>query len=266
MKQRDVLMLMDGIAPAIAGLIGKALAPVLARLEVTENELAAAKAELAERPDFDGIVAREVAKALAEQPPVPTAEDIARLVPAGRDGIDGKDGAPGIPGEKGLDGKDGAPGADGRDGIDGKDGVGLASALIDRDGNLVLTMTNGATKSLGLVVGKDGLPGKPGDDGFSLDDFEVIDAEDSFTLRFVRGDKTKEFTLAKPTLADFYRGVWKEGSHKAGAVVTWGGSIWLAKRDTEDRPESSDAWTLIVKKGRDGRDGEAPKGPAKVKL
>jgi len=40
---------------------------------------------------------------------------------------------------------------------DGQDGIGLASALIDRDGNLVVTLTNGAQKELGPVVGRDGL-------------------------------------------------------------------------------------------------------------
>jgi len=42
-----------------------------------------------------------------------------------------------------------------KDGKDGKDGVGVASAMIDRDGNLFITCTNGETKSLGLVVGRD---------------------------------------------------------------------------------------------------------------
>ena len=47
------------------------------------------------------------------------------------------------------------PAKDGVDGKDGKDGIGLASAMIDRDGNLFITCTNGETKSLGLVVGRD---------------------------------------------------------------------------------------------------------------
>lgn len=444
MKQGDVLMLMDGIAPAVASLIGKAMAPGLARLADAERELAVLKAALADRPDVDELIARAVDKAVAGLPAPPTAEavaaampapataeEIAALIPRPADGksvsIDdirplvaeavaalpamptaeeiaafvptpqpGKDADPEtirtmvrevaadmivIPSAEEIashvktptaeevaalvppatPGRDADPetikaavadevtrqiaenlpepppaidadalAADVAQRVEGtiktevaaavaalpaiptaeevaaavtvptaaeiaalvpapepgksvtvadlqpvvdeavekavgriptpKDGVGLASALIDRDGELVLTMTDGTTKSLGLVVGKDGAP------GFDLDDFEVVDGPESFTLRFVRGDNVKEFTLAKGTLADFYRGVWREGPHKAGSVVTCGGSIWLAKRDTEDRPESSDAWTLIVKKGRDGKDGEAPRGPAKVKL
>jgi hypothetical protein len=88
---------------------------------------------------------------------------------AGRDGIDGKDGAHGLDGKDGsagLDGKDGAPGQDGIDGKEGaigekgdrgRDGVGLAGALIGRDGQLLVTLSNGDILDLGPVSGKDGL-------------------------------------------------------------------------------------------------------------
>src|SRR5690606_21509906 len=46
----------------------------------------------------------------------------------------------------------------------GKDGAGIADLLIDRDGNLVATFTDGRMKSLGVVVGKDGAPGRDGAD------------------------------------------------------------------------------------------------------
>jgi hypothetical protein len=39
---------------------------------------------------------------------------------------------------------------------DGRDGVGMAGAMIDREGQLVITMTDGSTKALGTVVGTDG--------------------------------------------------------------------------------------------------------------
>jgi collagen type III alpha len=45
-------------------------------------------------------------------------------------GRDGRDGAPGLPGEKGLDG---APGVAGRDGVNGKDGT-LDQLKVDYDG------------------------------------------------------------------------------------------------------------------------------------
>jgi hypothetical protein len=141
-----------------------------------------------------------------------------------------------------------------------KDGVGLADALIDRKGDLVLTMTDGTLKSLGTIVGKDGDP------GLGFDDLEVIEEGATFVLRLARGDKQKEWRLAKPTLADCYRGVWREGAFKKGDAVTWGGSLFIAQADTAAKPESNDDWKLAVKRGRDGKDGEAPKPPAKVKL
>ena len=39
---------------------------------------------------------------------------------------------------------------------DGKDGVGLAGSFIDRTGSLILTMTDGSTRDLGVIVGRDG--------------------------------------------------------------------------------------------------------------
>jgi hypothetical protein len=48
-----------------------------------------------------------------------------------------------------------------KDGIDGKNGADIAGALIDRDGNLVVTLTNGAVKELGKVCGSDGRDAEP---------------------------------------------------------------------------------------------------------
>jgi integrin beta 3 len=47
---------------------------------------------------------------------------------------------------------------------DGDDGVGIKSALMDRDGNLILTFTNGDVVNVGRVKGQDGVsPTKPED-------------------------------------------------------------------------------------------------------
>lgn len=152
-----------------------------------------------------------------------------------------------------------------------RDGIGVAGALIDRDGILVLTLTNGEPHKLGLVIGKDGAAGKDGKDGadgLGFDDLAVEELESAFVVRFSRGDKVKEFTLAKPTLADWYRGVWREGTYKRGDWVTWGGSMFLAIAATDSKPATSEDWRLVVKHGQDGRDRrdavEAPK--AKVTL
>lgn len=57
-----------------------------------------------------------------------------------------------------------------------------------------------------------------------------------------------------PQLA--YRGVWTEGEqYERGSIVTHGGSAWHADAKTSLKPPSPD-WTLMVKKGRDGRDAQ----------
>lgn len=159
--------------------------------------------------------------------------------------------------EKGDPGEKGEPGADGRDGADGKDGVGLADALIDKDGHLVLTMTDGRTKSLCCVVGKDGQAGAPGQDGQDGITPEFMDAEfigRTLRLTFGEGDRAKavEFQMATPE----YIGVFKEGeTYERGDMVTWAGSCWHCDEPKGLKPGAPDSgWTLAVKAGRAGKD------------
>jgi hypothetical protein len=53
-----------------------------------------------------------------------------------------------------------------------------------------------------------------------------------------------------------YRGVWSPiEAYKGGALITDHGSLWHARRDSEnERPGQSDAWQLAVKRGRNGKD------------
>jgi hypothetical protein len=150
-----------------------------------------------------------------------------------------------------------------KDGADGKDGVGMAGALIDRSGELVVTLSNGETKNLGPVVGRDGIDakGEDGKDGLGFDDLDVTyDGEKTITLKFTKGERTKEFAFSMPVVID--RGVYREGNeYKAGDGVTWGGSFWIAQKDTSSKPDTGDDWRLSVKRGRDGKPGEVK--PAK---
>ncbi len=62
----------------------------------------------------------------------------------------------------------GIDGANGANGKNGKDGVGIANVVINDNGELVVTLTNGKTINLGNVIGtngKDGLNGTNGTDG-----------------------------------------------------------------------------------------------------
>ena len=144
-----------------------------------------------------------------------------------------------------------------------KDGVGLAGALIDQKGHLVVTLSDGSHRTLGLVVGRDGVdgqkgdPGKDGRDGFSLSDFDTELKDDGRTLllKFGSGDVLETHELVFPVVID--RGVWKEQDYQQGDGVTWGGSFWIAQKDTATKPDTPDSdWRLAVKRGRDGRDGK----------
>lgn len=219
--------------------VARELAPLQERIATTEAELA----EL---------------KAIAPKDGAP-GKDGADGAP-GRDGEHGKEGTPGIdgaPGRDGAAGEKGLDGAPGRDGIDGKSGVGLAGVLKDHEGVVVFTLTDGSIVKLGRFDGIDGKDGKDGAPG--------RDADPEFIRSAVQDEVQKQ---AMAPLATAYKGVWKPETYKNGDVVTWGGSLWLAKADTEAKPETNDAWVLIVKRGRDGKDGEmkAPAEPKPVKL
>lgn len=133
-----------------------------------------------------------------------------------------------------------------------KDGRGLAGALIDRTGSLVVTLTDGALVDLGRVEGR------PGDDGLGFDDLTVDrDGDRGFVLRFSRGEQEKTFSFKMPVLLD--RGVYRAGqAYEEGDCVTFGGSLWIAQRATEEKPDGEDTgWRLGVKRGRDGRGAES---------
>jgi hypothetical protein len=227
----------------------------------------------------DPSIVAEAVRLQLEARPVERGKD-GRDGENGKDGKDGKDADPITPGQiddairryfeanppqpgkDGNDGSDGSNGADGAPGEPGKDGIGLAGAMIDRSGSLIVTTTDGRAHELGTVVGKDGLDGQPGvpgrngADGLGFDDMTAeYDGERGIILRFARGEQTKEFAFTLPVVLD--RGVFKEGaSYEAGDAVSWGGSLWIAQKATADKPEAGDGWRLAVKRGRDGKQGE----------
>lgn len=64
----------------------------------------------------------------------------------------------GPPGERGLPGRDGADGADGAKGDEGppgRDGISVISTAINRDGELMLTLSDGTVLTPGRVQGRD---------------------------------------------------------------------------------------------------------------
>jgi hypothetical protein len=168
----------------------------------------------------------------------------------------------------GKDGSEGPQGLPGKDGAKGEDGAGIADLLIDRDGSLVATMTDGRVKSLGQVVGRDGQDGKDGlngKDGAGLVD--LVRSYDAEAHEIVERWGEKE--LRYPAGGIRPGGYWREGT-KAVAAQVWNhaGVAWIAKRDTSEKPcrESKD-WEIFANKGRDGlngKDGKPPPGPIKL--
>lgn len=259
---------------------------------ITEDQIASAvRAYVDANPPKDGepgkdadpeVIRAMIAEAVAVLPtPAPgkdadpevirsMVEEAVAALPPARDGQPGKDAEPITPDQ--IDAavqrhiqahpiKNGEPGQDGQDGKDGKDGVGLAGALIDKDGRLVVTLTDGALRELGQVVGRDGQDGEKGDpgrDGLTLTDFDTQLSEDGRTLMLVfESDEVKvTHELQLPVM--IYRGGFKEGAtYVEGDTVTFGGSLWCCSAETTEKPvEGRDCWRLAARKGRDGKDAK----------
>lgn len=308
MTTSELTALMDGVADVLREAIAEATAPLLARialLEAREPIPGANGRDGVDGHDADpavvaAFVQAEVAKAVAKMP-VPTngsdgrdghsvtAEDVQPLiraevaqamaaVPIPKDGtsITVDDVTPLITREVAQ--------AVAQIPVP-KDGIGIAHAVIDSTGHLLVTFSDATTKDVGVVVGpagqdgRDGMPGVPGrpgekgldgrdgSDGLGFDDIAVeFDGERRYTFAFVRGERRKVFgSFVNPTV--IYRGIWNEGrSYDAWDQVTLAGCQWIAKRTTTSKPDDhgpgAQDWQLCVKRGRDGKEGKpGPQGP-----
>jgi hypothetical protein len=247
---------MAEIAPVIREYVAAESAPLIERnaaLEARIAELEAREQAPPERgepgpqgePGRDGEVDMEAVRELIADAAKEQVAALASTLPLPEKGDKGDKGDPGERGEKGEPGEKGA---------DGRDGVGLADALIDADGRLVLTMTDGTTKALGVVKGADGRDGEPGKT-FTLDDFEVVPMDErTIKMGFVYGEVMHSFELEFPV--PIYRGRFQIGEKYArGDLATWGGHLWHCDEDRGKKPDEPESgWTLAVKRGRDGKD------------
>lgn len=183
--------------------------------------------------------------------------------------LEARQAIPGPEGKPGQDGKDGAPGKDGES-IKGGDGLGLAGAMIDREGSLLITMTNGEVKNLGPVVGKDGAHGKDGADGLSFESFDMEYLPESHEVcvkASVQG-RVKEIRYSAGGIRP--AGYWRDGTKaKTGEAWVHDGSLWIAVKDCQSKPATNDeGWIIAARRGRDGERGRdaKPVDNAPIKL
>ncbi|MCH5198164.1 MAG: hypothetical protein J1E34_04575, partial [Oscillospiraceae bacterium] len=109
-------------------------------------------------------------------------------VVVGANGKDGKDG------ENGKDGTNGKNGKDGLNGTDGKDGVGIDNIVINSDGQLEITLTNGTSMNLGNIKGADGQNGHDGKDGQNGKD--GTDGKDGISIEEATINSSGELVLS----------------------------------------------------------------------
>lgn len=261
----DTKALAEATATIVREHVAAAVEPLLARIAALETRQPE-KGEPGEKGDAgrDGkdadmaAITAHVERAVAEQ--------VERAVAALPAPEKGEPGEKGDPGEKGERGEKGDPGAD------GKDGAGIADLLIDRDDNLVATMTDGRMKSLGRVVGRDGKDGEPGRDGKDgrdgrdLDDIHVTQTGSVVEFAFQIGEEQSIYEIELPAGPpgqdgkDAYpgeaRGLYDpEAVYRAMDVVSHNGSEWRAKVDDPGELPGP-GWMLSACKGKRGDRGE----------
>lgn len=161
-----------------------------------------------------------------------------------------------------IQGEKGDPGKDGEDGRDGEspsvDAVAdaVASRFERRFADLTLSWERQARDMAEKAIDrmpapKDGANGKDGRD-FEQPEFDY-DGRRGFVVRSLVDGETVEQTFTLPLVMD--AGFYVEGKdYELGDGVTFGGSYWIAQKDTATKPEIGNPdWRLAVKKGRDGK-------------
>src|SRR5262252_66690 len=159
----------------------------------------------------------------------------------GADGIPGQDGPvgpigpQGVPGEKGERGESGPAGPVGEKGERGNDG---------RDAADVALIRYFVAETVDVVISE------------RFEKSAVITSDDGGrTLRTAFG------TVQTALILD--RGVWAaEQTYVPGDAVSHGGSLFIAQRETKEKPGKSDHWRLAVKRGADGRDWRPENPPS----
>jgi len=219
----------------------KAIADLMAATVPVIKEHFTGEIEKTIKPLIDRIAALETKGAEHAEP------EKGEPGPQGPPGEAGQSGERGPEGQPGAQGPQGEVGPQGETGARGRDGVGIAGAAITREGELMLTLSDGVVLTPGRVDGRDGL---------SIEDLSLqYDGERTVTFVFARGEKRTDIPIVFPLM--LYRGVFEPGrAYVRGDTVTLNGSLYHCNvPTTEARPGDGADWTLSVKHGRDGRNG-----------
>jgi hypothetical protein len=154
-------------------------------------------------------------------------------------------------------GKDGAPGRDADPELVlrlVKDAVGLIpvpkAPAPEEFRDMLKELVDDAAKD--IPAGRDGRdaegkPGKDGRDGLDVDDLSLsLKGDRTIVAAFRRSDGSViEKALEIPGLP-VYKGTFRPGGYDKGDAMTYGGSVWMAKRATDTAPPGDD-WQMIVK-------------------
>ena len=178
----------------------------------------------------------------------------------GKNGKDGRDGKQGPAGSTGPAGRDGVPG---RDGVDGSDGTGVASARIDFDGSLVITLDDGREINVGEVVPFDVaerikvITNGGGTSQSVLDTLTSLQSQITALSGFVNYEGTWNASTNTPTLVssvgtkgDYYV-VSVTGSTNLNGITTWTQGDWAIFNGTAwEKVDNTDLVTSVA--GRTG--------------
>ena len=162
----------------------------------------------------------------------------------GQDGKNGKDGRDGKQGPAGATGPAGRDGAPGRNGVDGANGIGVASARIDFDGSLVITLDDGREINAGEVVPFDVaerikvITNGGGTSQYVLDTLASLQAQISAISGGLSYQGTWNASTNTPTLtsssgtSNYYYVVSVSGSTNLNGITDWVAGDWAIYNGT----------------------------------
>jgi hypothetical protein len=235
----DVTKMAEAVFAHVRGYVAQAIAPIAERLESLAERLKAIEERPPPEPGKDAdpkLIVQTVDEAVDKRLPAKLEEGFATLakrldaavkaIPAPRDGEDGtsvtvEDIYPVLMLE-----------------------IGKWAVDFERRAQDILLR---AVSAMPKVEGKDGR------DALQLEDFDIaLDGRD-LTISLRREDVEIAKTVRLNTVLD--AGFWKQGKdYQEGDGVTFGGSYWIAQKNTDAKPElGREDWRLAVKKGRDAK-------------